>query len=192
VPVLLEVFTILMIAVGLAMDAFAVSVAAGAAYRQLHIRHVLRMAMFFGLFQAVMPLTGWMAGLGFKDIIIAYDHWMAFGLLCAIGLKMIYEGLKIEQIEKSKDPENLLVVVALAVATSIDALAVGITLSLLTDHIVWAVITIGIVTFLLSLAGCELGRRAKHFFENKLEIAGGVILIIIGLKILIEHLIKGI
>jgi putative Mn2+ efflux pump MntP len=188
----MEVFTIIVIAVGLAMDAFAVSVAAGAAERKLHIRHAMRMAIFFGAFQAVMPLIGWLAGEGFKDSIAAYDHWIAFWLLALVGGKMIFESFKLKgDKDNAVDPTSVLVVLTLAVATSIDALAVGITLSLVTDSILFAVVMIGIITFVLSLAGIRIGMKVGHFFENKIEIFGGVILLLIGIKILAEHLIAG-
>jgi len=188
----MEVFTIILIAVGLAMDTFAVSVAAGAAERKLHIRHAMRMAVFFGAFQAVMPLIGWFAGEGFKDSIAAYDHWIAFGLLALVGGKMILESFKLkDDKDKPVDPTSVLVVLTLAVATSIDALAVGVTLSLVTDSILFAVLMIGVITFVLSLAGIRIGMKVGHFFENKIEIFGGVILLLIGIKILVEHLIAG-
>lgn len=185
----MNILTIVIIAVGLAMDAFAVSVAAGAAQKELKIAHALRMAFFFGAFQAVMPLIGWLAGLSFKDAIVAYDHWVAFGLLAAIGGKMIYESFKLKGAEeKATDVSSLMVVLVLAVATSIDALAVGITLTLITEHVAAAVITIGVITFILSYIGCWLGEKVGHLFENRIEIIGGIILIGIGIKILIQHL----
>ncbi len=180
--------TILFIAVGLAMDAFAVSIVTGSVYRELRIRHVLRMAVFFGGFQALMPVIGFLAGLGLKGYVTASDHWIAFALLCFVGGKMIYESFRIESAQKHQDPSSLLILLALSVATSIDALAVGITLSLLAASIALAVTIIGLVTFGLSYAGVAIGKRFGHFFESKIEIAGGIILIAIGLKILIEHL----
>ncbi|WP_205847938.1 manganese efflux pump MntP family protein [Anaerohalosphaera lusitana] len=187
----MEVITIIFIAVGLAMDAFAVSVAAGAAERDLKIGHALRLAVFFGAFQALMPLVGWAAGMGFKDVVQAYDHWVAFGLLAAIGGKMIYESFKLKTEDEgtSVDVSSLVVVVVLSVATSIDALAVGVTLTLVTDHVAAAVIVIGVITFGLSLLGCRIGEKVGHWFENRIEAVGGLILIGIGVKILAEHLI---
>jgi putative Mn2+ efflux pump MntP len=179
---------ILFIAIGLSMDAFAVSVVAGSVCRDLKVRHALRMALFFGGFQAVMPIIGFLAGLGLKSFISAYDHWIAFGLLVLVGGKMIYESLKIGAAEKNLDPSNLLVLLALSVATSIDALAIGITLSVLTTSILGAAGIIGLVTFALSYAGILIGKRFGHFFESKIEIIGGLILIAIGVKILVEHL----
>jgi manganese efflux pump family protein len=180
--------TILFIAIGLAMDAFAVSVVVGSVYRQLHVKQALRMALFFGGFQAVMPVIGFLAGLGLKEHIAAYDHWVAFGLLTLVGGKMIYESLKIEAAQRNLDPCNLLVLLALAVATSIDALAVGITLSLLVASIALAAAIIGLVTFGLSYAGVTIGKRFGHVCESQIEVAGGLILIGIGVKILVEHL----
>ena len=179
---------IVVIAVGLAMDAFAVSIVSGSAYKQLHVKHVLRMAAFFGGFQAFMPLIGSMAGLSLKGYITGCDHWIAFCLLSAVGAKMIYESFKIKSVEENPDPSNIFVLLALSVATSIDALVIGITLSLITASIGLAVTIIGLITFVLSYLGVVIGKRFGHFFENKIEIFGGLILIAIGAKILIGHL----
>ena len=185
----MELITVIVIAIGLAMDAFAVSVVSGSVYRQLHIKHALRMAAFFGGFQALMPLIGSLAGLSAKDYIIDYDHWVAFVILGAVGGKMIYESFKIKSVETNYDPANIVVLLFLSVATSVDALAVGLTLSLITHSIVAAVIVIGLITFVLSYLGVWIGKRFGHFFENKIEILGGVILIGLGIKILVEHLL---
>ncbi len=183
----MDLVTIIVIAVGLAMDAFAVSIVSGSVYQQLHVRHALRMAVFFGGFQAFMPLIGSLVGMSVKDYITDYDHWVAFGLLAAVGGKMIYESFKIESAEKNLDPSNVLVLLILALATSIDALAIGITLSLIVSSIAVAVIIIGLVTFVLSYLGVFIGKRFGHFFENKIEALGGIILIGLGIKILFEH-----
>ena len=182
--------TIIVIAVGLAMDAFAVSIVSGSLYKQLKVRHALRMAVFFGGFQSFMPLVGSLAGLSIREYIADYDHWVAFGLLGTVGWKMIYESFKIESAEKNLNPSNILVLLALAVATSIDALAIGITLSLIVSSIAIAVIIIGFVTFVLSFLGVFIGKRFGHFFEGKIEAVGGFILICLGVKILIEHLVS--
>ena len=179
--------SVIAIAVGLAMDTFAVSIVTGAAYKQLHIRHTLRMAGFFGGFQAFMPVVGYLAGLTVRQYVSNYDHWIAFGILAAVGLKMIYESFKIKEERKTPNPANLLVVLALAVATSIDALAVGITISLITHAIALAVIIIGVVTFGLSFAGVYIGKKFGHFFEGGIEIIGGLVLIALGLKIVLQH-----
>ncbi len=170
------------------MDAFVVSIVSGSAYKQLHVRHALRMALFFGAFQAFMPLIGSLAGLTLREYIARYDHWIAFGLLAAVGGKMIYESLKIKSVEENPDPSNIFVLLVLSVATSIDALAVGITLSLIAGSIIVAAIIIGLITFILSYLGVYIGKRFGHFFESKMEAIGGVILIGIGTKVLIEHL----
>ncbi|MEJ2704927.1 MAG: manganese efflux pump MntP family protein [Sedimentisphaerales bacterium] len=185
----MEFITITIIAVGLAMDAFAVSIVSGSVYRQLHVKHALRMAAFFGGFQALMPLIGSLAGLSAKDYVAEYDHWIAFAILSAVGGKMIYESFKIKSVEDSLDPSNIIVLLVLSVATSIDALAVGLTLSLITSSIIEDVIIIGLITFGLSYLGVAIGKRFGHFFENKIEIIGGLILIGLGVKILIGHLL---
>jgi manganese efflux pump family protein len=182
-----ELPAVIAIAVGLAMDTFAVSIVTGAAYKQLHIRHTLRMAGFFGGFQALMPVVGCLAGLTVRQYVSNYDHWIAFGILAAVGLKMIYESFKIKEERKPPNPENLAVVLVLAVATSIDALAVGITLSLITNAIAMAVIIIGVVTFGLSFAGVYIGKKFGHFFESGIEAIGGLVLIGLGIKIVLQH-----
>jgi len=181
--------TIIIIAIGLAMDAFAVSIVSGSAYKQLKINHAFRIAAFFGVFQALMPLIGYLAGLSVKEYIANYDHWIAFGLLEAVGCKMIYESFKIKPAGENLNPLNILVLLILSVATSIDALAVGLTLSFLRASIVTAAVIIGVVTFLLSFAGVFVGKNFGHFFENKIEAVGGLILVGLGVKILLQHLL---
>lgn len=183
----MDIVTIIVIALGLAMDAFAVSIVSGSAYKRLEIKHALRIALFFGGFQALMPLIGSLAGLTVKDYIADYDHWIAFGLLTAVGGKMIYESFKIKAARGNFDPSNILTLLVLAVATSIDALAVGITLSLITTSIALAVTVIGLVTFALSYLGVFIGKKVGHFFESKIEALGGLTLIAIALKILLQH-----
>jgi putative Mn2+ efflux pump MntP len=184
----MELITIIVIAVGLAMDAFVVSIVCGSAYKQLHVKHALRMAIFFGVFQAFMPLIGSLVGLSFKNYIQTYEHWVAFGLLAIVGGKMIYESFKIESVEENSDPSNIVVLLFLSVATSIDALAIGITLSLVTSSLAIAVIIIGLITFALSYAGVMIGKKFGHFFEKRLEAVGGLVLIGIGIKILCDGL----
>jgi putative Mn2+ efflux pump MntP len=134
-------------------------------------------------------LIGSLAGLSLKECIEDYDHWIAFSLLAAVGGKMIYESFKIKSVEENPDPSNIFVLLVLSIATSIDALAIGITLSLITSSIALAVTIIGLITFALSYAGVLIGKKFGHFFENKLEALGGVVLIGIGIKILCEHLL---
>ena len=185
----MDIITIIAIAFGLAMDAFAVSITSGITIKHLKINNALKIAVFFGLFQAIMPLVGWLAGLSLKDFISEIDHWIAFGLLSFIGCKMIYESITVQSNEKHFDPLNVYVLLMLSVATSIDALAVGVSFAFLKVSIVTPVIIFGTITFLLSYLGVYIGDRIGHFFENKIEIAGGLLLIGIGLKILIESLI---
>jgi len=186
-----EMVTVVLIAIGLAMDAFSISVASGGIYRHLHLRHGLRMAAFFGLFQAVMPILGFLAGKSLESAILGYDHWIAFGLLSIIGGKMLLEAFKIKEVEsRPNDPTNLAVVFTLSVATSIDALAVGVTLSLITEHVYTAAAVIGVITFLISWIGWWIGQKIGSFFENKLEIVAALVVIGIGVKILLEHLLR--
>lgn len=184
----MDITTVLIIAVGLAMDAFAVSISSGLAIKKIRIGHAFRIAFFFGAFQALMPVVGWLAGLGLKDFISAVDHWIAFALLSFVGGKMIYESTFLDEEKDDKDTLNIYVLLILSIATSIDALAVGLTLSFLNIDIASPALIIGIVTFLLSFLGVYIGGRFGHFFESKIEIAGGIILIGIGIKILVEHL----
>ncbi|OGR78546.1 MAG: hypothetical protein A2X32_04645 [Elusimicrobia bacterium GWC2_64_44] len=183
---------LLLIALGLSMDAFAVAVASGATMKRLHLPNALKMALFFGGFQALMPALGWLAGLGMKNFISGVDHWIAFGLLSAIGGKMLYESFKIKEEEECGGPKTCPfdtgTLTVLAIATSIDALAVGLTFAALAVSIVTPVLVIGAVTFAMSVAGVRLGSSGGHFFEHKMEAAGGLILIAIGLKILAGHL----
>jgi len=183
----MEFFTVILVAVALAMDAFAVSVATGAVYRDLQFRYAMRMAFSFGLFQGLMPLAGHFAGLGFKDAISAYDHWVAFGLLAGIGCKMIIDARKHGR-EEHPNPVNLSVLLMLSVATSIDALAVGVTLQVITARVFSAAAVIGVITFVLSGVGCRIGQKIGHIFENRIEIAAGIVLMAIGGKILVEHI----
>ncbi|MBI4744030.1 MAG: manganese efflux pump [Actinobacteria bacterium] len=184
----MDIITILFIAVGLSMDAFAVSVTSGFTIKNLKTNHAFKIAVSFGLFQAIMPTIGWLAGLSLRDFISNIDHWIAFGLLSAIGFKMIFESVTMKSEDKEINPLNIYVLLVLSIATSIDALAVGLSLSFLKIFIITPVIMIGTVTFLFSFAGVFIGNKFGHFFENKIELAGGLILIVIGVKILIEHL----
>jgi len=184
----LNPLTIILIALGLSLDAFAVSVASGIVIRRERVRHAFKVALFFGGFQALMPTIGWLAGLGLRSFISGVDHWIAFGLLVFIGSKMIFESSRLEKDEEGGCPTETPVLFMLAVATSIDALAVGLSFSLLEVSIVRPVLVIGAVAFAVSFLGFLAGNRLGHFFERKIELLGGLILIGIGVKILIEHL----
>jgi putative Mn2+ efflux pump MntP len=185
----MTLLTLLLIAFGLSMDAFAVSVSNGIAIQRQRVNHALKIGIFFGSFQALMPLIGWSAGLGLADIISDVDHWVAFGLLSLIGCKMIHESTMMNGKKKEVASLNLWMLLMLSVATSIDALAVGISFAILNISIITPTLMIGTVTFALSFLGVLIGDKAGHFFEKKIEIVGGLILIGIGIKILIEHLL---
>lgn len=172
------------------MDAFAVSITSGLTIHRLKVRHALIIATFFGGFQAIMPVIGWLAGLTVQEYIAAIDHWLAFALLSLVGGKMIYESTFMDEEKERKNPLNIYVLLILSIATSIDALAVGLSFSFLNVSIILPAIAIGVITFILSFSGVYIGDKFGHFFENKIEIFGGLILIAIGLKILLEHLIQ--
>ena len=184
----MSIISLIVIASGLAMDAFAVSITSGFSIKPLKVSHALKIGIFFGLFQAIMPVIGWYTGLAFRDLIAHVDHWIAFGLLSFIGCKMIYESNKSGKDKNQINSLNIYTLILLSIATSIDALAIGLTLSFLKVFIILPAITIGIITFLFSFTGVYLGNKFGHFFEVKIEIFGGLILIGIGIKILLEHL----
>ncbi|MEF2593224.1 MAG: manganese efflux pump MntP family protein [Eggerthellaceae bacterium] len=182
-----------LIAVGLSMDAFAVSVCKGLGMKRLNMRQAFVIALFFGGFQALMPVIGWALGTGFQALITPIDHWIAFALLAFIGGKMLWDAFRGDEDdgEKALSDEaslDLKELTMLAVATSIDALAVGITFAFLQVDIVPAVALIGVITFALSFGGVAIGHFFGARFEKPATIVGGVVLIIIGLKILLEHL----
>jgi len=185
---LMDLFSIVLIAAGLAMDATAVSMAYGAVIKKDRLAQALRFCFSFGIFQVAMPVVGWFAGTSISGFISGYGHWIAFGLLVFIGGKMFYEsGL----LEKSKDSCRVpfRTLMGLSIATSIDSLAVGVSFAFLDISIVTPVIVIGAVTFFMSLAGFAAGGRLAEFFEDKMEKAAGIILILIGIKILLERLL---
>jgi putative Mn2+ efflux pump MntP len=184
----MDMVTILLIAVSLAMDSFAVSIAHGMTIRSRRVATGLAMGFSFGAFQALMPVFGWLAGLTFMELIANFDHWLAFGLLVFIGGKMIYSA-RIVSKEKKDAKITAIVLLTLSVATSIDALAVGLSFSLLQISITTPVILIGAVAFILSFAGFNFGNKLGKFFERKVQIIGGIVLMAIGIKILLEHLL---
>jgi putative Mn2+ efflux pump MntP len=176
-------------ALGLSMDAFAVSIADGARAPQRKFSHAFQLALTFGLFQALMPLVGWMVGLGFKDLISSLDHWIAFGLLGIIGGRMIYADIHGGDKDEKEPvaPRGVTTLLVLAAATSIDALVAGFSLTFV-KSILLPVLAIGLVTFFLCLAGVHLGHKYRRISRSRIQIVGGVILIAIGVKILVEHL----
>lgn len=179
-------FELLIIAVGLSMDAFAVAVCKGLAQKQHNMKNSLITGAYFGGFQALMPLLGYFLGTQFADAITAVDHWIAFALLSLIGINMIRESRSCDA--KANSSFGFKNMVVLSLATSIDALAIGITFAFLKVDIVSAVLTIGAITFAISFVGVKLGSVFGIRFKSKAEITGGVILILMGLKILLEHL----
>lgn len=179
---------VLMIAVSLSMDAFAVAVCKGACMKKVNIRQCLLIALFFGVFQALMPAIGWFIGSRFQVYIERFDHWIAFALLALIGGGMLREGFQREEEEEACTLFSLKELTVLAVATSIDALAVGIVFAIERVSIAAPVLLIGLTTFAISLAGSLIGSRVGEQFKNKAQLAGGAVLILIGAKILLEHL----
>lgn len=184
----MDILNIIIIAFGLAMDAFAVSITSGLTIKNLRINYAFRIALLFGLFQAIMPLIGWLSGITIRDFVMNIDHWIAFILLSFIGGKMIYESTRIKSEKITSNPLNIQILLILSIATSIDAFAVGISFAFLQTSIITPIVIIGIVTFILSFIGVFIGDLKGHLFEGKIEIIGGIILIGIGFKILIEHL----
>ena len=187
------IVTLLFRGVGLAMDAFAVSICKGLSMKKVKWQHGVVIGLFFGGFQALMPFIGWLLGSQFEQYITKVDHWIAFGLLGIIGGKMLFEAIKgdeEEECECGKNIEKLDIkeLFILAIATSIDALAVGITFAFLKYPVGKAVTIIGVVTFVISVAGVYIGNFFGARFKKKAEIAGGIILVGIGVKILLEHL----
>lgn len=182
---------LLFLGIGLAMDAFAVSVCKGLAMRKVNKKQAVIIGVFFGGFQALMPFIGWLLGSQFQQYITSIDHWIAFVLLGLIGGKMVAEALKPEedvQIEQMDPPLDLKELLILAIATSIDALAIGVTFAFLDYPIVEAISIIGIVTFIISIAGVYVGNFFGNKYKKKAELAGGLILLILGTKILLSHL----
>jgi manganese efflux pump family protein len=181
---------IVLIAISLALDCLAVSIAGGAVFKKGKgkIKYALKTAVFFCIFQMIMPLIGWWAGYGFKNLISSFDHWIAFGLLAAIGIKMIYEGIKGEQSDERKSITNNRTLIILSIATSIDALAVGISFGIMNTSLLLSILLIGFFAFLFSFVGFMAGNKARGFFKGKIEIIGGIVLILIGIKIAVEHL----
>ena len=178
-------FELLLIAVGLSMDAFAVSICKGLSLKNLKKRHAALVGLYFGGFQFLMPVLGWALGYRFEHVIVSVDHWIAFGLLTVIGVSMIREARHADELDDDLGFKTMLL---LALATSIDALAVGVTFAFLQVNILPASGMIGVTTFLLSALGIYVGSVFGARFKSGAELAGGLILVLIGLKILLEHL----
>jgi len=186
----MNIFIIFFIAIGLAMDAIAVAISSGMAIKTSRFKNALTIAIFFGVFQAFMPMLGWLAATSISDLISEIDHWAAFIILVLIGGKMIFDSIK--QIrtgsESAKDFKlSIYVLFGLAIATSIDALAVGISFAFLELSIFLPALLIGLIAFAFSFSGVYIGTKLGQVLKNKVGILGGVILILIGIKILLEH-----
>ena len=180
---------LLLIAIGLSMDAFAVAVCKGLAVTKVSPKHMLLAGLWFGGFQALMPLIGYFLGNAFSSYITGFDHWIAFVLLAFIGGKMIKEALDKEEASENDCSFSFSTMLVMAIATSIDALAVGITFALLPDYNIWlAVSAIGVITFIFSVLGVKIGNIFGAKYKSRAELTGGVILVFMGLKILLEHL----
>ena len=179
---------IVLIAFGLSMDAFAVSITLGLSVKKPSVKEILIPGIFFGFFQALMPASGYFAGTFFADKIQRFDHWIAFALLGIIGGKMIKESFCKKEESTNENPFKLIKMFVLAIATSIDALAIGITFAFFKVSILKAILITGLITFFVSIAGVKIGNIFGSKFQSKAEFTGGVILVILGIKIVAEHL----
>ena len=184
---IMSLLTLFITAVGLSMDAFAVAICKGLAMKKLSWKKALIIGLWFGGFQALMPTIGYLLGTRFESYVTAIDHWIAFVLLVLIGANMVKESFSREE-ESSNDSVDFKTMFLLAIATSIDALAVGVTYAFLQVRIVPAVSFIGIITFTLSIVGVKIGNVFGLKYKSKAELTGGIILIVMGIKILLEHL----
>lgn len=183
------IIELIILSIGLAMDAFAVAICKGLSMQKMNWKKACIIGAYFGIFQALMPLAGYLLGVNFQEKIVNIDHWVAFILLGIIGLNMIKEAIS-KETEIANDSIKFKDMLILAIATSIDALAVGITFAFLKVNILLAISLIGIITFAISVAGVKIGNIFGDKYEKKAEFAGGVILILLGVKILLEHLFK--
>lgn len=186
----MSIFNIVLIGFSLSFDAFAVSVTDGINNKFLKFQRVFLLGVIFGLFQAVMPIIGFFAGLSVKSYVENWDHWLAFCLLTALGMKIIYESIYKKEENNSKEIANFSMLLILGIATSIDALVVGITMPFICTSFLLPSIIIGIITFFMSMIGVKLGNLCGDRINFNCELAGGIILCGIGLKILLEHLLK--
>ena len=181
----MSILEIIFTALGLAMDAFAVSICKGLSLKKVSFKNAILVGTYFGLFQGLMPLIGYFLGFKMKDAIMSIDHWIAFILLGIIGLNMILDSFKKESIDDNLEFKTMLI---LAIATSIDALAIGITFAFLEVNIYFAVTLTAIITFIISALGVKIGNIFGNKYSSKAEIFGGIVLILMGIKILLEHL----
>lgn len=186
----MSIIEIIILSIALAMDAFAVSMCKGLAMKKLCIKNMFIIGLYFGIFQGGMPLLGNFLGINFQDKISNIDHWIAFVLLLGIGFNMIKEVFSKNEDEKSDDKIDFSTMIILSIATSIDALAVGITFACLKINILISTIIIGVITFIISVIGVKIGNIFGKKYEKKAQLFGGTVLVFIGIKILLEHLIE--
>jgi manganese efflux pump family protein len=185
----MELITLILLSIGLSVDSFAVSVSSGVIISGITFRKATRIAFFLAIFQAVMPLIGWFIGKRIESLVESFDHWLAFGLLAIIGGKMILESLKPHKdAARKSNPMELKVLLGMSLATSIDALVVGISFGFIQVDLWFASVIIGFTTFVFSMLGILFGKKIGGRFGEKMEIIGGIVLILIGLKILFQHL----
>lgn len=184
----MELLTILIIAISLSFDTFAVSVSSGLILKQIDFFKASRIAIVLAVFQAIMPVIGWLAGIGIKDYASKFDHWIAFIILGILGFKMIHESSKTNHEERQFNPLDVKIMIGMAIATSIDALIVGFSFALLDFHIFLSVGIIGFVTYVVAMLGMLFGKNIGSRMGKRMEFIGGLMLILIGVKILIEHL----
>lgn len=185
----MDFFSLLILALGLSFDTFSVSIFCGIKDNKIKFLEASRIAFYFAFFQAFMPVLGWILGFSIRQYVIEIDHWIAFGLLSFIGIKMLIDSFQSSRDEENcVDVQNIKVILTLSLATTIDAFVVGLTFALLQINMVEAIIVIGFVTFVVAMMGILFGKKAGEYFGKKVEIIGALILILIGLKILLEHL----
>lgn len=181
------ILEVILLGIGLAMDAFAVSICKGLSMKRMNWKNAMIIAFYFGVFQAIMPAIGYFLGTTFESFVTAIDHWIAFILLSFIGGNMIKESFNSEDEDKN-DRVDFKTMIVLAIATSIDALAVGITFAFFDVNVIVAVSIIGVITFFISLLGVKVGNKFGDKYQNKAELMGGILLVLLGIKILVEHL----
>jgi len=182
----MDLITLFLLSIGLCFDTFAVSVSSGLLRKEIVFWQAVRIAFFLAIFQAAMPVLGWLGGITIKEWIESYDHWVALGILSILGIKMLVESFKKDE-EKNINPLDIKVIISMALATSIDAFAVGISFAIIEVNMLLAFIIIGSVTFITSMLGILFGKKTGSHFGQKMEIIGGLILIAIGIKIVVEH-----
>ena len=183
----MEPFTLLALALGLSFDTFAVSLSCGLVQTRIYFWQAIKVALIMALFQGGLTLAGYYLGISFRDIVEPLDHWLAFGLLFLLGVRMIYEGLNNDKPDKKRDITQITILIAMGIGTSIDAFVVGISLGFLDANIWISALVIGIITFLASMIAIRLGKGFGGKPGLRAEVAGGLILILIGIKILVEH-----